>query len=57
MPGNQNILFFQGEFHGLKYQTLSEDLITSYRYASVYPYQLQQSLPTELDKGQFNGSS
>ena len=44
MPGNQNISFFQGELHGLKYQMLSGDLLISYRYASVYPYQLQQSL-------------
>ena len=57
MPGNQNISFFQGELHGLKYQMLSEDLLISYRYASVYPYQLQQSLSTELDKGLLNGSS
>ena len=54
MPGNQNISFFQGELHGLKYQMLSEDLLISYRYPSVYPHQLQQSLSTELDKGLFN---
>ena len=57
MPGNQNISFFQGELHGLKYQMLSEDLLISYWYASVYPYQLQQSLSTEPDKGLLNGSS
>ena len=57
MPGNQNISFFQGELHGLKYQMLSGDLLISYRYASVNPYKLQQSLPTELDKGLSNGSS
>ena len=57
MPGNQNISFFQGELHGLKYQMLSEDLLISYRYASVYPYQLQQSLSTEPDKDLFNGLS
>ena len=57
MPGNQNILFFQGELHDLKYQMLSEDVLLSYRYASVYPYQLQQSLSTKLDKGLLNGSS
>ena len=31
--------------------------IISYRYASAYPHQLQQSLSTELDKGLLNGSS
>ena len=56
MPGNQNISFFQGELHGLKYQMLSEDLLISYRYASVYPYQLQQSLSIELDKVLLNSS-
>ena len=56
MPGNQNISFFQGELHGLKYQMLSEDLLILYRYASVYPYQLQQSLSTEPDKDLLNGS-
>ena len=45
-----SISFFQGELLGLKYQMLSEDLLTSYRYASAYPYQLRQSLSTELDK-------
>ena len=57
MPGNQNILFSQGELNVLKNQMLSEDLLISYRYASVRPYQLQQSLSTGLDKGLFNGSS
>ena len=57
MPGNQNISFLQGELHGLKYQMLSKDLLISYRYASVYRYELQQSLSTELDKGLLNGSS
>ena len=52
---NKNISFFQGELHGLNYQILSEDLI-SYRYASVYPYQLKQSLSTELDKSLLNSS-
>ena len=47
MSGNQNISFFQGELHGLKYQMLSEDLLILYRYASVYPHQLLQSLSTE----------
>ena len=51
MSGNQNNSFFQGELHGLKYQMLPEDLLISYRYASVYPYQLQQSLSTEPEKG------
>ena len=57
MPRNQNISFFQGELHGLKYQMLSGDLLISYQYASVYPYQLQQSLSTELDKRLLNGWS
>ena len=57
MLGNQNISFFQGELHGLKYQMFFGDLLISYRYASVYPYQLQQSLSNELDKGLLNGSS
>ena len=57
MSGNQNILFFQEELHALKYQMLSEDLLTSYRYASGYPYQLKQSLSTEPDKSLLNGSS
>ena len=57
MSGNQNISFFQGELHGLKYRMLSEDLLISYWYAFVYPYQLQQSLSTEPDKGLLNGSS
>ena len=52
---NKNISFFQGELHGLNYQILSEDLI-SYRYASVYPYPLKQSLSTELDKSLLNSS-
>ena len=39
-----------------KYQMLSEDLVISYRYPSVYPYQLQQSLSTELEKGLLNDS-
>ena len=50
MSKNQSISFFQGELHGLKYQMLSEDLLISYQYASVYPYQLKQSLSTEPDK-------
>ena len=37
MPGNENISFIEEELHGLKYQMLSEDLLMSYRYASVYP--------------------
>ena len=51
MTGNQNILFFQEELHGLKYQMLSKD----YRYASAYPNQLKQSLSTEPDKSLLNG--
>ena len=50
MSGNQNITFFQEELHRLKCQMLSEDLLISYRYASVYPYQLKQSLSIEPDK-------
>ena len=46
MSGNQNISFFQGELHGLKYQMFSEDQLISYRYTSVSPYQLKQSLLT-----------
>ena len=57
MSGNQNISFFQGELHRLKYQMLSEDLLISYRYASAYPYQLQQCPSTDPDKGLLNGSS
>ena len=56
MFGNQNILFFEGELHGLNYQMLSENLLISYRYVSDYPYQLQQSLSTESEKGLLNGS-
>ena len=56
MPGNQNIPFFKWKPHTLKYQMLSEDLLMSYRYVSVYTYQLQQSLSTEPDKGLLNGS-
>ena len=56
MSGNQNISFFQGELHGLQYQMLSKDLLISYRYASVYPFQLKQSLSTETDKSLLNGS-
>ena len=36
---------------------LSEDLLISYRYESVYPFQLKQSLSTEPDKSLLNGSS
>ena len=56
MPGNQKISFFKWKPHGLKYQILSEDLLMSYRYVSVYTYQLQQSLSTEPGKGLLNGS-
>ena len=56
MSGNQNMLFSQGEFHGLKYQIISKDLLISYGYASVYPYQLRQTLSTEPDKCLLNGS-
>ena len=56
MSRNQNISFSQEELTGLKYQMLSEDLLISCRYASVYPYQLQQSLSTEPDKDLLNGS-
>ena len=55
MPGKQNISFFQGELCGLKYQMLSGGVLISYRYASAYPYQLQQSISTELDNGLLNG--
>ena len=57
MSGNQNISLFQGKLLGLKYQILFEDLLISYRDASVYPYQLKQSLSTEPDKNLLNGSS
>ena len=57
MSGDRNVSFFIGELHGLKYQMLSEDLMISYWYASVYPYQFQQSLSTMPDKGLLNGSS
>ena len=56
MSGNQNFSFSQEELIGLKYQMLSEDLLISCGYASVYPYQLQQSLSTEPDKDLLNGS-
>ena len=56
MSGNQNISFFQGELHGLKYQILPEDQLISYQYVSVYPYQSKQSLSTEPDKSLSNGS-
>ena len=56
MSGDRNVSFFI-ELHGLKYQMLSEDLMISYWYASVYPYQFQQSLSTMPDKGLLNGSS
>ena len=55
MSGNQNISFFQVELHGLKYQMLSEDLLISYRFASVYP--TEKSLSTDPDKGLLNNSS
>ena len=54
MSGKENTSFFQGDLHGLKYQMLSEDLQISCWYASVYPYQLKQSLSTEPDKSLFN---
>ena len=54
MLGNQNISFLQGQLHG--HQMLSEVLLISYQHASVYPYQLQQSLSTEPDKDLLNGS-
>ena len=57
MSGDRNVSFFIGELHGLKYQMLSEDRMISYWYASVYPYQFQQSLSTMPDKGLLNGSS
>ena len=56
MSGNQNILFSQGELHGLKYQVISKDLLISYGYASVYPYQLRKILSTEPEKCLLNGS-
>ena len=57
MSGNQNISFFQGELQGVMYQMPSENLLIPYRYASVYPYQLLESLSTDPDKGLLNGSS
>ena len=54
MSGKENASFFQGDLHGLKYQMLSEDLQISCWYASVYPYQLKQSLSTEPNKSLFN---
>ena len=56
MPGNQNISFFKGDLHGLKYQMFSEDLLISYRYTFVYPYQLKQSPSSAPDKSLLNGS-
>ena len=55
MPGKPNISFFKEERHGLKYQGLSEDLIISCQYLTVYPYQLKQSLSIETGKGLLNG--
>ena len=55
MSGNQNVLFFQGLLHGLQYQMHFDDLLISCQYASVYPYQLKQSLSTEPDKRLLNG--
>ena len=55
MSGHQNISFFE-ESYGQKYQMLSEDLLISSWYASIYPYQLKQSLSFEPDKSPLNGS-
>ena len=55
MSGNQNNSFFRGELHGLKSQMFTEDQLIRCRYASVYPYQLKQSLATEPDKSLLNG--
>ena len=41
MSGHQNISFFE-ESYGQKYQMLSEDLLISSWYASIYPYQLNK---------------
>ena len=56
MSRNQNISFLQEDLHGLNYRMLSEDLLKSYQYVSVYPYQLKQGLSTEPDKSLLNGS-
>ena len=55
VSGNQNISFFQVELDCTKYQMLSEDLLILCRSASVYPYQLKQSLSIEPDKSLVDG--